>query len=190
MRGKYEHGGIFEVTDKTAIPNNPEEKLDSNGKPYIDEEYIENLPKPNINAVKPGIPKYSFGPVDPKFDKPEELPDRFYSKTQYPRDKNKSDYILFENGKFAPDDTVGYRYKEWQQCYMGRSKKCKNLFPENNYPGPGMYKLKGFADEVREKGDKINEARLRIKEKEMRDKKLLDEKKNAKNNENKSGPLG
>ena len=35
---------------------------------------------------------------------------------------------------------------------------------------PGYYWIKGFADIVKEKGDKVNEVRTRIREKELREK--------------------
>jgi hypothetical protein len=50
------------------------------------------------------------------------------------------------------------------QTFMGTAEKLK--MENNGYPGPGMYKIKGFADDVISKGSKINLARLRIKEKE------------------------
>jgi hypothetical protein len=36
----------------------------------------------------------------------------------------------------------------------------------NGYPGPGMYNIKGFADDVLSKGNKINLTRLQIRKKE------------------------
>ena len=46
---------------------------------------------------------------------------------------------------------------------MGTGKKL--ITKDNGYPGPNQYMIKGFADEVKSKGDKINETRIQLKEK-------------------------
>ena len=68
----------------------------------------------------------------------------------------------FEDGKYKPDDV-----KTFSTVQGGMGKARKNTFLKGNgIPGPGEYKIKGFADDVISKGSKINLARLRIKEKE------------------------
>jgi hypothetical protein len=52
---------------------------------------------------------------------------------------------------------------------MGTAKK-DIILKDNGVPGPGYYWIKGFADIVKEKGDKVNEVRTRIREKELREK--------------------
>ena len=46
---------------------------------------------------------------------------------------------------------------------MGTGKKLYTR--DNGFPGPNQYKIKGFADLVKTKGDKINETRIMLKEK-------------------------
>ena len=52
---------------------------------------------------------------------------------------------------------------------MGTARK-DTILKDNGVPGPGYYWIKGFADIVKEKGDKVNEVRTRIREKELREK--------------------
>ena len=46
------------------------------------------------------------------------------------------------------------------QTSMGTDEKLK--LEDNGNPGPGMYKIKGFADDVAIKGSKINLTRMKI----------------------------
>ena len=48
---------------------------------------------------------------------------------------------------------------------MGTARK-DTILKDNGVPG--YYWIKGFADIVKEKGDKVNEVRTRIREKELR----------------------
>ena len=50
------------------------------------------------------------------------------------------------------------------QTSMGTDEKLK--LENNGNPGPGMYKIKGFADDVTLKGTKINLTRIKLREKE------------------------
>ena len=49
------------------------------------------------------------------------------------------------------------------QTTMGTGKKLYSK--DNGYPGPNQYKIRGFAEDVKLKGDKINETRIMLKEK-------------------------
>ena len=71
--------------------------------------------------------------------------------------------MLFEDGKYKPEDCKSFLKV---QTSMGTSKKS-TIGVDNGSPGPGLYKIKGFAEEVKEKGDKINEARVRIRNKQL-----------------------
>ena len=46
---------------------------------------------------------------------------------------------------------------------MGTGKKL--VIKDNGYPSPNKYVIRGFAEEVKMKGDKINETRVKLNEK-------------------------
>ena len=49
---------------------------------------------------------------------------------------------------------------------MGTARKS-TICKDNGVPGPGYYKIKGFAEEVVEKGAIVNETRTKIREKQL-----------------------
>ena len=155
MKGRYKHGSIFDMPDNYSVVNNEDEeeenKIGSNGKPIQDEEYKKSLPVPQYNVVKPSYPIYSFSKAN-----------RFYSKPLYQPSPNAVPVIPFQNGKFKPDDDIKF------SSGMGKAKK-DNVLRGNGIPGPGQYKIKGFAEVLVEKAQEANEKRERKKrEREMR----------------------
>ena len=155
MKGRYKHGSIFDMPDNYSVVNNEDEeeenKIGSNGKPIQDEEYKKSLPVPQYNVVKPSYPIYSFSKAN-----------RFYSKPLYQPSPNAVPVIPFQNGKFKPDDYIKF------SSGMGKAKK-DNVLRGNGIPGPGQYKIKGFAEVLVEKAQEANEKRERKKrEREMR----------------------
>lgn len=156
MKGRYEHGSIFDVPDNCTVPLDPDEKTDVYGKPIQTPEYKKNLPNPQFNSVKPGIPAFSFTQAN-----------RFFSKPLYVPKNNKKNPLLFEDGKFAPDEAkFFFNVGQDNYNYMGKSER-KQLNPENKYPGPGQYKIPGFADAVVKEGKKMSAWRDAIRKKEM-----------------------
>jgi hypothetical protein len=115
------------------------------------------LIKPNFGAIYPRYPAFSFG-TSKRFDLSNENMNKSKSNE---KDKDK-------NSRFEDNNIFkSYQYTQsflMAQTFMGTAEKLK--MENNGYPGPGMYKIKGFADDVISKGSKINLARLRIKEKE------------------------
>ena len=175
MKGRYKHGSIFDMPDNYSVVNNEddeeENKIGSNGKPIQDEEYKKSLPVPQYNVVKPSLPTYSFSKAA-----------RFYSKPLYQPSPNAIPVIPFEDGKFKPDDVKTFSKG---MGGMGKAKK-DNVLKENGIPGPGQYRIKGFAEILAEKGRKISEVKddIRRREKEMeRRKKEEDEKNNMEKKE-------
>ena len=157
MKGRYNHGSIFDMPDNYSLVNNEddeeENKIGSNGKPIQDEEYKKSLPVPQFNVVKPSLPTYSFSKAA-----------RFFSKPLYQPSPNAIPVIPFENGKFKPDDVKSF-FKGKEGMYKA---KKDNVLKNNGNPGPGQYKIKGFAEILAEKGKKISDNRDKIKkEKEM-----------------------
>ena len=49
------------------------------------------------------------------------------------------------------------------QTMMGTGKKME--FKDNGFPAPNRYIIRGFADDIKNNGDKINETRKKLKEK-------------------------
>ena len=155
------------MPDNYSLINNEdddeENKIGSNGKPIQDEEYKKSLPVPQYNAVKPALPTYSFSKAA-----------RFYSKPLYQPSPNAVPVMPFKDGKFKPDDVKSF--------FNGRGglykAKKDNVLKENGIPGPGQYRIKGFAEILAEKGKKISDIRddIKQKEKEMEMRKREEEK--------------
>ena len=176
MKGRYNHGSIFDMPDNYSLVNNEdddeENKIGSNGKPIQDEEYKKSLPVPQYNVVKPSLPTYSFSKAA-----------RFFSKPLYQPSPNAVQVLPFANGKFKPDDV-----KSFFQGKEGMYKAKKdNALKNNFYPGPGQYKIKGFAEVLAEKGKKISDNRDKIKKEKEMERKREKEKNNLDRNNNANG---
>ena len=169
MKGRYKHGSIFDMPDNYSMVNNEddeeENKIGSNGKPIQDEEYKKSLPVPQYNVVKPSLPTYSFSKAN-----------RFYSKPLYQPSPNAVPVLPFEDGKFKPDDVKTFSKG---MGGMGKAKKDNEL-KQNGIPGPGQYRIKGFAEILVEKGKKISDNKDQIRKKEMEMKKREEEAKKLK----------
>ena len=157
MKGRYQHGSIFDINDNYDSVNGnniDEENLGSNGKPIQDEKYLNSLTVPQFNFVKNNSPSFSFSQSN-----------RFVYKNKYQEKPNSEIILPFENGIFSPNDKVSFMVS---QNYMGTGKK-KNLVNPSFGPGPGYYKLKGFADVIVEEGMKISKVREEIIQKKKRE---------------------
>ena len=106
-----------------------------------------NLENPNIAVVRPRMPIFSFG-------KSERFPNMYKFKENDSKDKND----LFVDGNFDISDKQSFLKT---QNFMGSGPKG-NSVKYNGVPGPGYYLLKGFADEIIQKGEKINLAHIRM----------------------------
>ena len=176
MKGRYNHGSIFDMPDNYSLINNEddedENKIGSNGKPIQDEEYKKSLPVPQYNAVRPSLPTYSFSKAT-----------RFHSKPLYQPSPNAVPVMPFQDGKFKPDEVKSF-FQGKEGLYKA---KKDNELKNNGIPGPGQYRIKGFAEILAEEGKKISDVKDKIKrkEKEMEMRKREEEKnrKNLKMNE-------
>ena len=176
MKGRYNHGSIFDMPDNYSLINNEddedENKIGSNGKPIQDEEYKKSLPVPQYNAVRPSLPTYSFSKAT-----------RFHSKPLYQPSPNAVPVMPFQDGKFKPDEVKSF-FQGKEGLYKA---KKDNELKNNGIPGPGQYRIKGFAEILAEKGKKISDVKdgIKRKEKEMEMRKREEEKnrKNLKMNE-------
>ena len=171
MKGRYNHGSIFDMPDNYSLINNEddedENKIGSNGKPIQDEEYKKSLPVPQYNAVRPSLPTYSFSKAT-----------RFHSKPLYQPSPNAVPVMPFQDGKFKPDEVKSF-FQGKEGLYKA---KKDNELKNNGIPGPGQYRIKGFAEILAEKGKKISDVKdgIKRKEKEMEMRKR-EEEKNTKN---------
>jgi len=176
MKGRYNHGSIFDMPDNYSLINNEddedENKIGSNGKPIQDEEYKKSLPVPQYNAVRPSLPTYSFSKAT-----------RFHSKPLYQPSPNAVPVMPFQDGKFKPDEVKSF-FQGKEGLYKA---KKDNELKNNGIPGPGQYRIKGFAEILAEENKKISDVKDKIKrkEKEMEMRKREEEKnrKNLKMNE-------
>ena len=171
MKGRYNHGSIFDMPDNYSLINNEddedENKIGSNGKPIQDEEYKKSLPVPQYNAVRPSLPTYSFSKAT-----------RFHSKPLYQPSPNAVPVMPFQDGKFKPDEVKSF-FQGKEGLYKA---KKDNELKNNGIPGPGQYKIKGFAEILAEENKKISDVKdgIKRKEKEMEMRKR-EEEKNSKN---------
>ena len=177
MKGRYNHGSIFDMPDNYSVVNNDDEdeenKIGSNGKPIQDEEYKKSLPVPQYDVIKPSLPTYSFNKAK-----------RFFDKPLYQPSPNAVPVIPFADGKFKPDDTKTYSLI---QGGMGKARK-DTVLKGNGIPGPGQYKIKDFAEKIVEEGIRIRELREKAKKerelKELQMKIKMGQMENEKNTEN------
>ena len=119
------------------------------------------LTSESFGVIYPRYPAFSFGSAK-RFD---------YSSDNKINDNKVSDNKNEEKNKFIPryDYDILKSYQDTQsflmaQTSMGTGEKLKMEI--NGYPGPGMYNIKGFADDVLSKGNKINLTRLQMRKKE------------------------
>ena len=159
MRAKYEIGSIFhqDKYDKDYAFTNSNKKLN----------IFEN---PDFSLIRPRNPAFSFGnstrfkynSIDRKNERNENV-----LKTSGQRlsdtegnDIAKKDYCLGSLYFYGPQDSQSFLK---MQTTMGTGKRMSDK--GNGFPGPNLYNIKGFADLVKMRGDKINEVRKILKEK-------------------------
>ena len=159
MKGKYEIGSIFQIDkhDKETDFSTPNKRLN-------------RLENPNFALIRPRYPAFSFGNSQ-----------RFNSisiegrNSRIKKGMKKSNDGRYEtegneflNDNFGNGSLYFYGPQDHQsflkmQTTMGTGKKL--FTKDNGFPGPNQYKIRGFAEEVKLRGDKINETRIMLKEK-------------------------
>jgi hypothetical protein len=159
MKGKYEIGSIFQIDkhDKETDFSTPNKRLN-------------RLENPNFALIRPRYPAFSFGNSQ-----------RFNSISIEGRNsrikkgmkKSNDGRYETEGNEFLNDNFINgslyfYGPQDHQsflkmQTTMGTGKKL--FTKDNGFPGPNQYKIRGFAEEVKLRGDKINETRIMLKEK-------------------------
>ena len=159
MKGKYEIGSIFQIDkhDKEtefSTPNKRENKL----------EY------PNFSVIRPRYPAFSFG-TSQRFNSINI--DGRNSRIRNSLKRNNEGRYETEGNEYIKDN-IGYGSLYYygsqdhqsflkMQTTMGTGKKL--ITKDNGFPGPNKYTIRGFAEDVKLRGDKINETRIMLKEK-------------------------
>ena len=113
-----------------------------------DTDYIKvkkRINEPNFNFIKPSLPSFSFCKSS-----------RFINKI-YEYDNN----ILFADQKFIPDDKENFSSKEPFNSLEQRTCFVRN---NNNFPGPGEYKIKSSFDEIIFKNKKFENRKNILKD--------------------------
>ena len=168
MREKYEFGSIFQHDKQNNNDESNQFGYSTLFNPDISTKLSTlNLENPDISIVRPKYPVYSF------------TRSKRFNFTTDNFDKNKSKYSNTEAN--IPFTTNYYDYNYTQsflkaQTSMGTGKKFE--IKGNGYPGPDFYKIRRFADDVAKRGNEINLARIKVREKEKLDK--LDRERRAK----------
>ena len=153
IKGKYSFGSAFQFEKKETDYLSPRKQ----------KEII--LECPDFSLIRPHYPAFSFGTskrfktleVDEKTPKNENK----NTKQSYSIDKNdlndnwcKSLYFYGSQDKQSFLKT---------QTMMGTGKKM--FHKDNGFPAPNRYVIRGFADDIKINGDKINATRMMLKEK-------------------------
>ena len=160
MFGRYENGSIFQV-DK----HEKENEFPSS------ENNLKRFENPNFSLIRPRYPAFSFGTSQ-----------RFNSISNDGRNSRNLEKKNGEGKNETEDNDAinSYRYDKGYgslyfygppdsqsflkaQTTMGTGKKLYTR--DNGYPGPNQYLIRGFADEVKLRGDKVNETRIKLREK-------------------------
>ena len=176
MKGKYEIGGAF-YNDKK-----------NRSKEFSTPDKQQNLifENPDFSNIRPRYPAFSFGTskrfnsidIDGKSNnnsinlKSNILKKKNNSQQRYNTDKSdnnnkNTNYNGIENDNWY-NSLYFYGSQDSQsflktQTMMGTGKKM--VFKDNGYPAPNHYTIRGFADDVKMKGDKVNATRVMLKEK-------------------------
>ena len=164
MKGKYDFGSIFQTDkyDKDTDFSTPNKKLDK-------------LENPDFSLIRPRYPAFSFGTsqrfnsisIDGRNPRVKNAMKKT-NEGRYETEGNENLKDYFGNGSlyfYGPQDHQSFLK---MQTTMGTGKKL--FTKDNGFPGPNQYKIRGFAEDVKLRGDKINETRIMlIKKKKLED---------------------
>ena len=163
MRDKYEFGSIFQYDKQNNDDNNNQFGYSTLFNPDVSTKSSNiNLENPDFSVIRPKYPVYSFS-KSKRFS---------FTMSNFDKNKNQLKYSNTEvNDPFLNDPNY-FDYKYTQsflkaQTYMGTGKKYE--IKGNGVPGPDIYKIRRFADEVVIKGKEVNLARIKVREKEKLD---------------------
>ena len=150
MQGRYMHGSIFQ-TDKVEKDDEDDYNTTFTKKKI----QMRPLEKPNFSLIRPKYPAFSFGSSE-----------RF-SFSVSPLKKSENSF-----GDVNYKDTQSFLNA---QTTMGTAPKLQ--YKDNGSPGPGMYKIKGFAEKLVDFGEEVNKTRVKLIEKKKQEE--IDKKRRA-----------
>ena len=169
MFGRYDHGSIFQIDKK----DKEDDDYDNNE----NEAKLLNRPleNPDFNLIRPRVPTFKFGSSQRFISstdyntgnnnsnsptKSNTINNKNETETNNLNNNNNNDYLQYTDPYYCYKDSKSFLNA---QTTMGTEPRLYRR--ENENPGPGMYKLKGFADIVVENGDVVNKTRVKLKEK-------------------------
>ena len=154
MRNKYEFSLIFQHDKQKISDDSNQFGYSTLFNPDISTKLSTlNLENPDFSYIRPKYPVYSFS----KSKRFNFTTDNF--------DRKKSKYTTEVNIPLT--NYYDYTYTQSflkAQTSMGTGKKFE--IKSNGFPGPDIYKIPRFADEVVKRGNEINLARIKVREKE------------------------
>ena len=160
MREKYNFGSIFQYDKQTNDDNNNQFGYSTLFNPDTSTKFSNSiLENPDFSLIRPKYPGYSFS-KSKRFS---------FTMNNFDKNKNQLKYSNTEtNIPFHNDDNY-FDYRDTQsflkaQTIMGTGKRFNIKY--NDSPGSNFYKIRRFADEVVKRGNEINLARIKVREKE------------------------
>jgi hypothetical protein len=160
MREKYNFGSIFQYDKQNNEDNTNQFGYSTLFNPDTSTKFSNSiLENPDFSLIRPKYPAYSFSRTK-----------RFsFTMNNFDKSKNQLKYSSTEtNIPFHNDDNY-FDYRDTQsflkaQTLMGTGKRFNIKY--NDSPGSNFYKIRRFADEVVKRGNEINLARIKVREKE------------------------
>lgn len=153
MKGKYDFGSAFYV-------EKPSQDMSSSNKQK--DIALEN---PDFSLIRPHYPAFSFG-TSKRFKSIEVDGRNSEIKNLKTNQRNNTDRNDINDNWckslyfYGSQDSQSFLKT---QTMMGTGKKM--VFKDNGYPAPNKYIIRGFADNIKMNGDKINATRMILKEK-------------------------
>ena len=153
IKGKYDFGSVF-YNDKSAKGYSSPQRQQNNNI------ILEN---PDFGLIRPHYPAFSFGTskrfnsieVDGRTTRNKNI------KQRYNTDRNEiNDNWCKSLYFYGSQDSQSFLKT---QTMMGTGKKM--VVKDNGYPAPNRYIIRGFADDIKNNGDKVNATRMKLIEK-------------------------
>ena len=153
IKGKHDQGSAFYIEKPTNEYFSPSKQK---------EVILEN---PDFSLIRPHYPAFSFS-TSKRFNSIEI--DGYKSKNNNKIKKGRNNMLKNELNDNWCKSLYFYGSQDSQsflktQTMMGTGKKM--VFKDNGYPAPNRYVIRGFADDIKNNGDKVNATRMMLKEK-------------------------
>ena len=153
IKGKYDQGSAFYIEKPTNEYFSPSKQK---------EVILEN---PDFSLIRPHYPAFSFS-TSKRFNSIEI--DGYKSKNNNKIKKGRNNMLKNELNDNWCKSLYFYGSQDSQsflkaQTMMGTGEKM--VFKDNGYPAPNRYVIRGFADDIKNNGDKVNATRMMLKEK-------------------------